>query len=101
MAAEVKYLRALPVGVTAVQWGPDYIGMMCAAEVLGNAGLMFDVKSTTPEEEARGIDILPELVILDKRFRKHIVTPGLWVVLHPGYRNFRVVDKETLTEEYA
>lgn len=99
MAAEVKETKV--VGVTAVQWGPDVNGMMHAAEVLGNAGLMFSIKSTTPEEEARGIDILPELEILDQRFRKHVVTPGLWIVLHPGYRNFRVVDKATLDGEYA
>ena len=88
------------VPVEVVSWGPNWDAMKDAAQKLGAMGIMFQIKWTTPEEERRGIDILPEIHLYDKRFRVHICTPGLYVVVHPGERNFRVVDKETLEAEY-
>lgn len=67
---------------------------------LGSRGIMFRIKHASPEERARGIDILPEIHLYDIRFRVHIATPGLFVVIHPGRGNFRVLDKETLEAEY-
>lgn len=94
--------RLVPVDheVTAVQWGPDWDGMLLAAEHLGNMGMLFDIKFATPEDRRRGVDIYPELIILDDRFRSHTVTHGLWVVVHPGYRQFRVLSTAELQAQY-
>jgi hypothetical protein len=92
--------------VVSAQWGPDWEGMSETAEFLGSQGIMFEIKTPSAEDEARGVDIMPELILYDNRFRKHIVTFGLWVVVHskpPNHRGappFRVVDHNVLAHEY-
>jgi hypothetical protein len=59
---------------------------------LGDNGFMFEMKLA---DERRGIDVMPELVVYDWRFHAHSVTFGLWLIVYPGYRQLRVVDKAT------
>lgn len=96
---EKRESNSVPVAV--VSWGPTWADMQDAARYLGAQGLMFQIKWSTPEEERRGIDILPELHLYDWRYRVVVVTPGLYVVIHPGERNFRVLNREMLEEEYG
>lgn len=95
-------MRLTPVaeGITAVQWGPAWKRMLEAAEHLGEKGMLFDIKFTSPEDRRRGVEIYPELHILDSRYRLHVVTHGLWVVVHPGYRQFRVLSTTELSSQY-
>lgn len=86
--------------VIAVQWGPDKDAMLGAAEFLGSRGMQFDIKFTSPEDKRRGIDVYPELHLFDDRFRVHVVTRGLWIVVYPGFRQFRVVTTERLQADY-
>ena len=85
------------VPAEAIQWGPTWDDMCQAAELLGRKGLMF--KIVQPQQRV-GVDVLPELHVYDKRFRPHVVTPGLWIVIHPGYREFRVLDWYQIEREY-
>jgi hypothetical protein len=89
------------VNVDVVEWGPGWYDMQVAARELGARGLMFRIKWSTPEDQARGVDILPEIHLYDSRFRVHVATPGLFIVIHPGRGNFRILDKTTLEQEYA
>jgi len=88
------------VPVVAERWGPSWEEMMSTAEKLGERGVMFEIKWVTPEQERRGVDILPELILYDYRYRKTTVTAGLWIVLHPGKSNFRVLTNEQIEYEY-
>ncbi|AEV52028.1 hypothetical protein [Rhodococcus phage REQ1] len=86
--------------ITAVQWGPDWKSMLQTAEQLGERGMLFDIRFATEEARRRGVDIFPELHIMDTRFRTHVVTHGLWVVIYPGYRQFRILSTEELDAQY-
>ena len=88
------------VDVQVFEWGPEWSDMQEVARQLGALGLMFQIKWTTPEQQRKGIDILPEIHLYDKRYRTHVVTPGLFVAVHPGTRNFRVLDRYELEAEY-
>lgn len=96
--------RLTPVEIA--QWGPDWAGMMETAEFLGSRGIMFKLISPSDEDTARGVDIMPELVLQDHRFRNHRVTFGLWVVVHqkpPNHKGappFRILDHRELAHEY-
>ena len=96
----MKSLTARPVEVIAVQWGPEWNRMLETAESLGRLGFMFDIKYSTPEQRRRGVEIFPELTLMDDRFRPHVVTQGLWIAIHPGYRQFRVLTTKQLDLEY-
>lgn len=96
----VKRVVPAPGDLVAVQWGPSWDAMMRAAEQLGEAGMLFDIKFASEEDRRRGVDIFPELHILDPRFRTHVVTHGLWVVIYPGYRQFRVLSTAELEAQY-
>lgn len=74
--------------------------MMRAAEELGSKGLIFQIKTLGEDQVRKGIDILPELHLYDEHYLKHIVHPGRWVVVLPGYRKFRVMDLEDIRREY-
>ena len=61
---------------------------------------MFDIEYASPEDKRRGVDVFPELHIMDSRFRQHIVTQGLWIAIHPGFRQLRILTAEQLELEY-
>jgi hypothetical protein len=86
--------RLMPV--TALQWGPKWEDMEEVGKFLGANGFMFDIKLA---DERRGIDVMPELEVYDWRFVKHTVTFGLWIMVYPGTRQVRVVDKGTVDFE--
>ncbi|MBM4570318.1 hypothetical protein GS534_24365 [Rhodococcus hoagii] len=96
----VKRVAPAPGDLVAVQWGPSWDAMLKAAEKLGEAGMLFDIKFASEEDRRRGVDIYPELHIMDTRFRNHVVTHGLWVVIYPGYRQFRVLSTDELEAQY-
>jgi hypothetical protein len=96
----VKEMSTRLVPVTAVRWGPDWDHMKAAAEYLGSQGIMFQLITATEDQVARGVDVMPELVLFDAHYRPHQVVFSQWVVLYPGYRNFRVVDNQTLHKEF-
>ena len=96
----MKRVVPAPGDLVAVQWGPSWDAMLKAAEKLGEAGMLFDIKFASEEDRRRGVDIYPELHIMDTRFRNHVVTHGLWVVIYPGYRQFRVLSTDELEAQY-
>ena len=96
----MKRMTPLVDEITAVQWGPDWHAMLVTAEQLGEAGMLFDIKFASEEDRRRGVEIYPELHIMDSRFRNHVVTHGLWVVIYPGFRQFRVLSTDELKAQY-
>ena len=93
--------RVVPVAheVTALQWGPSWNDMLEAAEWLGSHGYMFTIKYASDEERRRGVEIFPELRLMDSQYRTHVVTHGLWIVAHHD-RQFRVVTTSQLLHDY-
>ena len=93
-------LKTKPVRAEAFRWGPGWDTMMDTAAELGKRGQMFELVFASEEDERRGVDILPEMVLLDYRYRKHVVTQDYWIVVHPGTRNFRILTEEQVYAEY-
>jgi hypothetical protein len=98
--AMIKKLVTREFETTAIQWGPKWEDMISAAKELGSRGMMFEIKQTSKDDLAKGIERLPELILHDSRFRPVVVTPGLWIIVHPGERNFRVLSSEQMSTEY-
>jgi hypothetical protein len=96
----VKELSTRLTPVKAVRWGPDWDHMKAAAEYLGSQGIMFQLVSADEDQRSRGVDVMPELILFDAHYRPHQVVFSQWIVLYPGYRNFRVVDNQTLRAEF-
>lgn len=96
----MRALEPVVTEVTAVQWGPDWNAMLVTATHLGEKGMLFDIKFASDDDRRRGVNIYPELHLLDTRFRTHVVTHGLWIVVYPGYRQFRVLNSEELAAQY-
>lgn len=81
------------VEVAAMKWGPEHDQMQRVAEWLAVNGQTFDIRQSTPMSK-------PTLVLLDYRFREHVVSPGLWIVIHPGDGVFRILTDQQLELEY-
>jgi hypothetical protein len=92
----IKESRARLLPVTAVQWGPTWEDMDEAGKFLGEKGFMFDLHVA---DKRQGVDVMPDLVILDWRNCAHVVHWNDWVLVYPGYRQMRVVDGDTVLRE--
>lgn len=96
----VKDLSTRLIPVKAVRWGPDWDHMQAAAEFISNQSVMYQLVTADQDQIDRGVDVMPELILFDAHFRPHHLTFSQWVVFYPGFRNFRIVDNQTLRAEF-
>lgn len=92
----IKETRARLLPVTAIEWGPSTEDMIEAGRYLGENGFRFELVQKDPR---RGVDVMPELVVYDWRELAQPVGYKQWILVYPGYRQLRVVDKETMLRE--
>lgn len=95
----IKEVERESKSYTVLRWLGGFDELQEVGQKLGTLGYIFEVRTPGHPLDQQA-NVYPELHIYDNRYRSHVATHGTYIIVGPGHRNIRVLDRMNYRAEF-